>query len=407
MNIDKLTKLKVGALFCEAGTGKTKTICELIDYKLNNKKVNKICYILPASLKKQTQEEVAKWTINKDKFNFFSIEGIGASNAIYNNVNNFVDNKTILIIDESLKIKNLEAKRTKRILALSKKCEYKFILNGTPISKNYYDLYTQMYFLSPNILGYNSMEEFYKNHFRYWKDNPKFILETFNIDWLIKKIDPYIIEEKLNLNIEKNKFIVPCRFNENEILNYEMNKNNFINDLSDLKDKPEAAIYALFVRLQRIKCEDKLIRLKEVLQGLKHIIIVCRYLDEIEILRDFFNNDCDIYTGETKQLTNKNILIISLQAGSFGLNLQHYNNMVFFSKWFDYATQEQMEHRIFRRNQSKDVNYYHLININNPVEKMIENSLHNKRNILNVLKKEIKGDREWKKQLHKMFEIQQ
>lgn len=406
MNIDKLTNLKVGALFCEAGTGKTKSICEIADNKIKNKKVDFIYYILPASLKWQTKLEVAKWSKNSDKFMFVSVEGIGSSFAIYEKIKNSINNKTMLVVDESLKVKNIGAKRTQRVLALSKQCNYKFILNGTPISKNYYDLFTQMYFLSPKILGYNSLEEFYKNHFKYWKHNPKKILEACNIEWLINKISPYVIEEKLNLNILKNKYMISCFFNQEEINKYNVDKDDFIDKLKSLESKEDNEIYALFVKLQQIPCKSKMDNLKELVNKLDNVIVVCRYIHEMELIKkEFSEEQCDIYNGSVKELTNKKILIISLQAGAFGLNLQHYNNMVFFSKWFDYAIQEQMEHRIYRKNQNKDVNYYHLINVNNPVEEMIENCLYNKNNILNTLKKELKKDKEWKKQLIKMFEL--
>lgn len=44
--------------------------------------------------------------------------------------------KTFIVCDESLKIKNWDAKRTKRIVQLGSYTEYKLILNGTPLSRN-------------------------------------------------------------------------------------------------------------------------------------------------------------------------------------------------------------------------------------------------------------------------------
>jgi SNF2 family DNA or RNA helicase len=46
-------------------------------------------------------------------------------------------------------MKNFEAKRTQRMLTLGAMVEYKLILNGTPITKNVMDIWSQIHFLSP------------------------------------------------------------------------------------------------------------------------------------------------------------------------------------------------------------------------------------------------------------------
>jgi SNF2 family DNA or RNA helicase len=56
--------------------------------------------------------------------------------------------RCFLIVDESIKMKNFEAK-TQRMLTLGAMVEYKLILNGTPITKNVMDIWSQIHFLSP------------------------------------------------------------------------------------------------------------------------------------------------------------------------------------------------------------------------------------------------------------------
>ena len=72
----------------------------------------------------------------------------------------------MVIVDESLKVKNAEAKRTRRILEVGKRAEWKLVLNGTPVSRNLLDMWPQMEFLSPKILGMSLTE--YKNTFTKW-----------------------------------------------------------------------------------------------------------------------------------------------------------------------------------------------------------------------------------------------
>ena len=58
--VEKLKKVKVGALFMEQGTGKTITALELIRLRLERKKVNKVIWLCPCSAKSNTKEELRK-----------------------------------------------------------------------------------------------------------------------------------------------------------------------------------------------------------------------------------------------------------------------------------------------------------------------------------------------------------
>ena len=57
---NKFKKLKVGALFMEMGTGKTKIALELVNYN----KVDLLIYVTPFSTKNNIEKEIKKWGIN-------------------------------------------------------------------------------------------------------------------------------------------------------------------------------------------------------------------------------------------------------------------------------------------------------------------------------------------------------
>ena len=155
-----LVKWKVGALFMEAGTGKTRVACELVSAVAG---LDLILWIGPLGTLRtrgslpSVPDEIAKWGSLPCETLFIGVESIGASDRIYLDVMSKLKQakKAFIVVDESLKIKNIEAKRTKRLLALSELAEYKLILNGTPISKNLLDMWAQMQFLSPKILQMN------------------------------------------------------------------------------------------------------------------------------------------------------------------------------------------------------------------------------------------------------------
>ena len=64
------------------------------------------------------------------------------------------------MVDESTYIKGHRAKRTRRLIGFGTRAPYRLILTGTPIQQGIEDLYTQMEFLSPLILGYPSRHAF-------------------------------------------------------------------------------------------------------------------------------------------------------------------------------------------------------------------------------------------------------
>jgi SNF2 family DNA or RNA helicase len=68
--------------------------------------------------------------------------------------------KTLMIVDESTTIKNRKAKRTKAICAVGRGAVMRRILTGSPVTKSPMDLYSQMEFLDPGILGFRSYYAF-------------------------------------------------------------------------------------------------------------------------------------------------------------------------------------------------------------------------------------------------------
>ena len=110
-------------------------------------------------------DEINKWGGFNTDVCYTGIESLQNSDRIYLNLHNRISNarNPFIIVDESLKIKNADAKRTKRMMELSDMAQYKLVLNGTPLSKNLLDLKPQLDFLSRKILNMSDAE--YKNTF--------------------------------------------------------------------------------------------------------------------------------------------------------------------------------------------------------------------------------------------------
>lgn len=387
--IDKLNTVKCGALFMEAGTGKTRSALELI----RNTDSDYILWFTPFQTKENLRSEINKWGgLDCD---IVGIESIQNSNRIYLEYYNKVNKakKAFIICDESLKIKNVDSNRTQRLIKLTELSEYRLILNGTPLSRNLIDLWSQMEFLSPKILKMGLSE--FKNTFcEYVKVtyhshgfgrsySKEFIKKYYNIDYLYSLIEPFIFESKLSLSIGQQHINIDycltkkeqeehdrlkAKYLDNEYLL--LRNNNIFLEITQKMQHNYSLSPSKFEFIDRIiKDLDK-----------SKILIYAKYIDTQNALKKYY----------------KDIEIKSIAKHSYGLNLQAYNTIIFWDKTWDYAQREQIERRIYREGQKDECVYYDLTG-NVGLESMINQNIERKRNLLDIFKE--KTVEELKKEL--------
>ena len=206
--VQKLEKTRVGALFMDMGTGKTRTSIELAT--LRWERVDHVVVCCPVSLKETWRRELHKHLVSPDvhvfgrstrsdtlpeaDWHLVGIESISQSDRQTFALNELVGEDTFLVVDESGYIKNHKALRTQRLIHVGKRARYRLILTGTPISNGVEDLFAQMKFLSPKILGYRSFYSFANEHLEYHPDYPGFIVKTHREDVLAAKMRPYVFQ---------------------------------------------------------------------------------------------------------------------------------------------------------------------------------------------------------------------
>ena len=400
---EKFKKLKVGALFMKMGTGKTRIAIELVDYN----KCDLLVYVAPFSTLKNIENEFIKWNL-KTPYKLIGYETISSSDRQYLELLNQLENKKVFIVaDESIFIKNEDTKRFKRLCELRKKCKYALILNGTPLTKNEWDLYNQMEFLSPLILKMGR-QEFLNIFFKKitykkkgHKENTFYKFSEINAELLHKMVEPYIFKCELDFN-KKEESNYHYVIYEND--DYYIEKEKKLNEY--LESGSSDAIINMLTSLNVIasnytKKNDELI---EYIKG-KRVIVFCNYLDEIDYISSKL--DCYVITGCTKdrieiidKFKNDNKpLIMTYGVGSYSLNLQFCNEIVYSSINFDYAKLEQSKYRIKRIGQEQDIKYtYFLTNLG--INKLILENLDKKMTLENLVKeKMMEGDIEWLKSI--------
>lgn len=394
---EKLLRLKVGALFMEMGTGKTKVALDLISSKAH--KVDYILWICPFSIKSEIEAERRKWHAELT-IDVVGCESIGASDKEFLRLFRAVEtHKSFIVVDESLKIKNKDAKRTERILKLGELAEYRLILNGTPLSKNVLDLWTQMQFLSPKILkmSYNEFKNTYCEY--YVRGSLKgLVKKQYNVEHLISLIQPYIFDSELELGKQKHYFDYPYQMDDRE--EYEELKERYL-------QAPNIDFMTISQSLQAHYCksEEKAQIIESLINEINdRVIVFVKFLKSIPngaaaITGDLNEKERAAVIEDFRQGKMK-VLYITYGCGAFGLNLQFCKNMIFADHTFDYAQRIQAEARIYRIGQENDVNYYNLW-CDVGLERLIRGSLEKKTRLLDEVKKEIdkNGAEKWLKSI--------
>lgn len=320
--------------------------------------------------------------------------------------------RAMLVIDESSRIKDESAKRTKTLLRLGKLAKYRRILTGTPISQGVEDLYSQFYFLDPNILGYNSFYAF-RNHFcrlqmmevpiKGTNKKRKFhkIIGYINEDELKRKIDSYtyrvLKEDCLDLP-ERNYIRQEVLLTPEQKTMYDKMKKEFFLDLEAGILTARLALTRV-IRLQQLlggfvwkrakKDENQKIVEPEIYQEFPNNR-VSRTLDIIQeaqgkvIVFIKFEGDWRLltraldeakikwvdYTGLTKNKPESIRrfreesdvkVFIGSKAAFYGLNLTVASEVIWYARDFSLEAELQANDRVHRIGQHFPVNYHYLI----------------------------------------------
>lgn len=373
----RLLPNKVGALFMKMGTGKTRVAVELVN-AIDD--VDLVVWVAPLRTIKPLDDsispiskEIEKWGgFNTKQIVYIGIETIQASDRKYLQLYKQIQNawRCFLIVDESITIKNASAKRTNRLIALSKMVEYKLILNGEPITKDLLDLYSQMNFLSPKILNM-SIAEFKSTYCCYTKITKSFgaSFKTYtkeyitgyeNIDHLYSLIGEYIFECDLELNI--NRFFTEMQYSlvDEAKEEYYRLKTKYL-DNEKLMMMNNNIFLELTQKMQHGYCvtESKFDCVKEWFETYSEekTIIFCKYIISVE---------------ECKKRFPK-ATVLNYQNGCYSYNLQHLPYMIMFDKTFDYGKVVQGLARNFRTGSIGD---YRVLDLTGDVglEKLIKDN---------------------------------
>jgi len=306
-----------------------------------------------------------------------------------------------IILDESQNIKNPASKSFKSVKTL--KSKHKLILSGTPVENTVNDLWTQMSFINPGLLGSQSL--FY-TEFVIPIEKKKDEEKASKLQALIK---PFVLRRtKTQVATElppKTENLFYCQMSEEQKEYYEEIKSEYRNALLlNLEDgsfkKSQIQVLQGLTKLRQIanhpgmidegyagdsgKFENVIHTLENVLSRGHKVLVFSQFVKHLDIYRKYFNAEKTPYAyldGATAKRgevvkefqSNKDIklFLISIKAGGVGLNLTEADYVFILDPWWNPAVEQQAIDRTHRIGQNKNVFIYKFITKDTVEEKIL------------------------------------
>ncbi len=318
-----------------------------------------------------------------------------------------------VVLDESQAIKNPSSKVTRAASLLNAK--NRLCLSGTPLQNNTFDIFAQMNFLNPGMLG--SME-FFRQEFAIPIDK---FGEPDRKDHLRKLLFPFILrrtKEQVAKDLpEKVETILFCEMQEEQRSIYDAYRNDFRDKIlgtieSNGIQKSQLTILQGLMKLRQIcdspaimneteKFPNHSIKLEEIgreisenmgnhkalifSQFLGMLALIKGKLKELEIDFEYFDGSTTAIERERaiqrfQNDDNCRVFLISLKAGGVGLNLTAADYVYIVDPWWNPAVEQQAIDRTHRIGQTKNIFAYRMICKDTIEDKII--SLQEKKRIL-------------------------
>lgn len=288
--------------------------------------------------------------------------------------------KCMIIVDEAHHVKNMgTAKRpclrTNNVDTLSKQCDVRAILTGTPTPKNILDLYSQFFILDPDIIGHYSYYTFKNRYAIYGGYEDKQIIGFNHEDELMDKIRPFTVrfERKDTFSVPDPEYQVrrldmPKELaveyrkmkNERELVvdGENINVTNTIGAYTKLRQMANGFVYDNDKLAHwLVKNHPKVEEVIDIIEGTdEQIIVWVNNHGEVEVLAKAFKNiNFAMYHGKNKDVRQqemddfkagkKQVLLASISAANTGHDLYMASVEIFFSSPLSYTDRKQAEDR--------------------------------------------------------------
>jgi SNF2 family DNA or RNA helicase len=318
-----------------------------------------------------------------------------------------------VVLDESQAIKNPASKVTKAACLLNAK--NRLCMSGTPLQNNTFDIFAQMNFLNPGMLG---SVEFFRQEFAVPIDK---FGEKDRKEHLRKLLYPFILrrtKEQVAKDLpEKMETILYCEMEDEQRKVYDAYRNDYRDKILGTIEvqgiqKSQLTILQGLMKLRQIcdspailneeeKYPNHSIKLDELTreitenigdhkalifsQFLGMLALIKNKLKELDVKFEYFDGSTPAIERERAiQSFQKDdacrVFLISLKAGGVGLNLTAADYVYIVDPWWNPAVEQQAIDRTHRIGQTKNIFAYRMICKDTIEDKIIQ--LQEKKRIL-------------------------
>jgi SNF2 family DNA or RNA helicase len=370
---------------------------------------------MPTSLIHNWQYEIRKWAPEmktlvytgidrEDKLKF--IMGADIVLTTYGTMRNDIEILSkfkfhYIILDEGQAIKNPSAKVTRAVKQL--KGQFRLSLTGTPIENSLIDLWSQMTFLNPGLLG----------SYQYFRDEFAIPIEKRNDDSrrlkLQKLVQPFILrrtKEQVAKDLpELSEKVFFCEMTPEQHSEYDrvraFYRKQILENMENWgEQKSQFYILRGLMQLRLIanhprmadeqyeghsgKFTDIINTLESIIEEQHRILIFSSFVRHLNVIEEYLiekNIGYSKLTGQTRLREQvitefrsdegRNVFLISLKAGGVGLNLTEADYVFLLDPWWNPAAEQQAISRAHRIGQNKKVIAYRFISKNTVEEKIL------------------------------------
>lgn len=383
----------------DMGLGKTIQIIAFILTQREKQAHNTNLVVVPASLIFNWQAEVAKFAPSikirtiygadrlKDIHEFDQYELILTSYGTLLADIRFLKayRFNYVFLDESQNIKNPDSQRYKAVRLLQSR--NKVALTGTPIENNTFDLYGQLSFACPGLLGSKQQfKELYSVPIDQFKDSRR-------ATELQQRISPFILrrtKEQVAKELpDKTEMVIYCEMGTEQREVYEaavQDIKDYIEGVAeDELQKSSMHILQGITRLRQICNSAELLKddkfygnasskmetlLEQIESKSPHhkILVFSQFVGMLDLIRKALQEKGIAHEYLTGQTRNRaavvtsfqenpevRVFLISLKAGGVGLNLTRADYVYIVDPWWNPAVENQAIDRTYRIGQEKNV----------------------------------------------------
>jgi SNF2 family DNA or RNA helicase len=388
-----------GVLADDMGLGKSIQVIAFILSQRDKGRQNTNLIIVPATLIFNWQAEIAKFAPSLKLRTIYgadrvkNTEGFDQYEVLLTSYGTLISDIQVMkeytfnyiFLDESQNIKNPETQRYKAVCLLQ--AHNRIAVTGTPVENNTFDLFSQLSFACPGLLGNK----------QYFRDVYAIPIDQFKSSKRAKelqqKIAPFVLrrtKQQVAAELpEKTEMVLYCEMGETQRRLYDAQEKEFREYVSaidgDELKKNQLNVLKSLTRLRQI-CDapallgtdkysrEHAVKITQLMEQIEEkspnhkILVFSQFVSMLDLLqRELMERGIGyaLLTGSTRNReaavnTFQNnadcrVFLISLKAGGTGLNLTEADYVYLVDPWWNPAVENQAIDRAHRIGQDKKV----------------------------------------------------